>query len=188
MAAVFQALYKIFLAIISPLWIAGMGLVSCFGLDSCGAEPPNAEWVEKAFHLQLDGATVDSSWDTHGGFHGDGNTYIALSLVEGIEEQISSKNAEYQDKEKDGPWYSINEYPTVYTSLLESVRDFREGGVGTPISIEIENGYFAAINNFDGKDEFIFLSEDTPLGGFWNWEFVLYDADALKLYYYESDM
>ena len=189
MTAILKVLYSIVLVIISPFLIAGMGLVSCLGLDSCGAEPPNEEWVELNFDLQLDGATVEEAWDTHGGFHGDGNTYIELSLAESIEDQILAINTEYVGKTKGGPWYVVGEFPQSYAGLLDDVRDHRDGGgTGEPIPIEVTNGYFCVINRFDGKEEYVWIEEDNFFGSFWNYTFAIYDADALKLYYYESDM
>ena len=189
MAAAWAFLVKIFYGIISVPLIIVVGLISFLGLDSCGAEPPNAKWVESAFDLNLDGATVDEAWDNHGGFVGDGETYIALTFQESLEEQITAINEEYIGETKcGGPWYSIGEYPLAYAGLLEEIKDFRGGGTGTPISIEVGNGYFAVINNFDNKDEYVFLSEDKNLGGFWNWEIAIYDIDEMKLYYYEMDM
>ncbi len=170
----------------TPFVFLWMTLAFLFS-GSCFAKPPSQAWLDN-FHLQLDGATVEEAWDNHGGFHGDGERYMVLSLTDSIEEQLTAKNNEYIGEGKGGPWYAINEYPTAYASLLENMKDFREGGSGMQISIEIENGYFAVMNNFDGKDEFVFLSEDEPLGSFWNCEFVLYDADEMKLYYYEIDI
>jgi hypothetical protein len=188
MAQLFRVLYSLILVIISPFWIAAMGLMGFLGLDSCGAQPPNEEWIERAFDLRLDGATVDEAWDTHGGFHGDGDTYIALSLTLRLEFQISEINAEYAEEIKGGPWYSISEYPEAYSSLAAEVVDYREESSGAMLLPEITNGYFCIIDNFDGKDEYMWIDADWRMGSYWNWTAAFYDADALKLYYYESDM
>ena len=193
MLVVWKILLKVLYIVIGiPILLLLWGALYIGGLlvDDCTGEPkPKVSWVEKAFHLQLDGAIMEEAWDTHGGFHYDGNTYIVLTLQTSIEEQITAINEEYAGETKSGgPWYSIGEYPLAYAGLLEEIKDFRGGGTGTQIPIEVENGYFCLINNFNNKDEYVFLSEDASLGSFWNWDFAVYDIDTMKLYYYESDM
>ena len=183
--------FKIFFNAIKSIFLALWAVLCSFGVDTwLFGEKPNAGWVEKAYHLQLDGATVDEAWDTHGGFHGDGNTYIVLSLSESIEDQITAQNNEYISETKTGgPWYRINEYPVAYASMAQEVKDYRNSEGGYPqILPEITNGYFCVINSFDNKNEYVFLTEDASLGSFWNWELAVYDIDQMKLYYYESDM
>ena len=190
MMAILKGLYGIFLVITLPFVLLFNVALSALGLDSCGAESPNAKWVENAFGLDLDGAIVDEAWDNHGGFLGDGNTYIALTLQESLEEQIKAINEEYIGETKcGGPWYSISEYPLAYAGLLNEIREYPEGGgTGTPIPIEVGNGYFAVINNFDNKNEYVFIAEDKSLGSFWNCEIAIYGMDEMELYYYEIDM
>ena len=183
-----RTLYSFVLLIVSPFLIALMGLMSYLGLDSCGATGPSEKWVESTFSLQLDGATVEEAWDTHGGFHGDGNTYIQLSLTAGLEEQITAVNAEYAGEKKGGPWYAISEYSHSYASLQENVIDYRGEGEDRAVLPEITNGYFCLIDDFGTKDEYVWIDTDWRMGAYWNWKVAIYDADTLKLYYYESDM
>ncbi len=195
MAVVWDFLCKIFYCVVGiPVLLFTWGALyigQLLGIASCaGAGLPTAKWVEDSFSLQLDGAILEEAWDNHGGFHGDGNTYIVLTLPTSIEEQITAINEEYIDETKaGGPWYSISEYSLAYASMAEEVKDYRGDTVEYPKLLpEITNGYFCVIDNFDNKDEYVFISEDANLGSFWNWEMAIYDMDTMKLYYYESDM
>ena len=194
MLAVWKFLLKIFYIVIGiPILLITWGAMyvgGLLGINCTGKPTPKASWVESAFHLQLDGAIVEEAWDTHGGFHNDGNTYIVLTLSTSIEAQITAINEEYAGETKnDGPWYLISEYPLAYASMMEEVKDYRGDTVDYPKLLpEITSGYFCIINNFNNKDEYVFISEDANLGSFWNWELAVYDIDTMKLYYYESDM
>jgi hypothetical protein len=181
---------SIFQMFFNGIFIALWAVLCSFGVDTwLFGEKPNATWVEKAYHLQLDGATVDEAWDTHGGFLGDGTTYIVLSLSESIEDQITAQNNEYVGETKTGgPWYSISEYALAYTSLAEEVKDYRVSTVDYPQLLPtIENGYFCLINDFQSKNDYVFFTEDTAQGLYMNWRLAVYDSDTLKLYYYEYD-
>ena len=194
MLVVWKIILKVLYIVIGiPILLLFWGALYIGGLlvDDCTGEPkPKVSWVEKAFHLQLDGAIMEEAWDTHGGFHYDGNTYIVLTLQTSIEEQITAINEEYISETKSGgPWYSIAEYPLAYASMTEEVKDYRGDTVDYPKLLpEITNGYFCVIQDVDNKSEYVFLSEDASLGSFWNWDFAVYDIDTMKLYYYESDM
>ena len=180
---IFSGFFKFLKSIVLSIW----AVLCSFGVDTwLFGEKPNVSWVEKAFHLQLDGATVNEAWDTHGGFLGDGTTYINLSLSNSIEDQIISINAEYAGETKGGPWYDITAYPLAYASMKEQVIDYR-GDLNELIDMGVENGYFCLINNFDNKDEYVFITEDKAFGWFYNWELAVYDMDDMKLHYYESD-
>ena len=48
-----------------------------FTLTACGSEDP-AEEISRALHIDVSAGEEISSSDTHGGFHGDGISCVAL--------------------------------------------------------------------------------------------------------------
>lgn len=113
-----------------------------------------------AEHLQLDlnNTTVLDEWDTHGGFHGDGEAFIKLSCPDGFEESLGS---EWKPLPLDGEayqyfyeWGGVFEHPETNEKCIP----------------EVKNGYW------------YFKST-----GAMNWVFALYDREESILYFYEFD-
>ena len=116
--------------------------------------------ADAAKHLQLnlDNTTVLEEWDTHGGFHGDGETFVKLSCPDGFEENLGT---EWKPLPLEGDayrlfyeWGGVLEYPETDERCIP----------------EIENGYWYYKNT-----------------GAWNWDFAVYDCDQNILYFYEFD-
>lgn len=115
---------------------------------------------DAARHLQLnlDNATVLEEWDTHGGFHGDGETFVKLSCPDGFEQSFGS---EWKPLPLEGEaypyfyeWGGVFEYPETDKRCIP----------------EVKNGYWYFKNT-----------------GALNWDFAIYDCDENILYFYEFD-
>ena len=61
------------------LFACGMISLMLFTLTACGSEDP-AEEISRALHIDVSAGEEISSSDTHGGFHGDGISCVALQF------------------------------------------------------------------------------------------------------------
>ena len=114
--------------------------------------------AEEHLNLSLEDATVLEEWDNHGGFHGDGETFVKLSCADGFEENLGS---DWQALPLEGAAY---EYFYNWGGVLEDPE------TDEMLIPEIENGYW-------------FYRDTGPM----NWELAVYDCDENILYYYEFD-
>lgn len=154
-----------------------LALAPCLLLAGCGAKSGEAT-VAKALSLDVTGAALVSSYDSHGGFLGDGAGCIALSFPDGrLEEQLAA----------DPAWHSLPADETV-RALVWGTQD--EGASigpcltdsdGAPLVPAVESGYYRLIDRHS--------EQETPLleRGSFNFTVGVYDADARILYYCELD-
>ncbi len=113
-----------------------------------------------AEHLQLDlnNTTVLEEWDTHGGFHGDGETFVKLSCADGFEETLGSE------------WKPLPLEGEAYRYFYEWGGVFEHPETGEKVIPEVENGYW-------------YFKNTGPM----NWEFALLDCEENILYFYVFD-
>ena len=116
------------------------------------------ERVETHLVLSLEDATVLEEWDNHGGFHGDGETFVKLSCADGFEENLGSD------------WHALPLEGSAYEYFYNWGGVLEDPETGEDLIPEIENGYW--------------YYRDT---GSMNWELAIYDCDENILYYYEFD-
>lgn len=109
-------------------------------------------------NLVLDNATVLEEWDTHGGFHGDGDAFVKLSCADGFEKHLSSE------------WKPLPLEGEAYRYFYEWGGVFEHPETNERVIPEIENGYW------------YFKST-----GAMNWEFALFDCEENILYFYVFD-
>ena len=153
---------------IGVLLIAACMLLLCgcelydffFGTDTLKAR------AENHLNISLNDATVIEEWDNHGGFHGDGMTFIKLSCPDGFESRLNAADQKSEWKalpisNSDG---SIYEYYYEWGGLFENPETEER------LIPDVKNGYW--------------FFKDT---GAMNWDFGLYDCDENLLYYYEYD-
>lgn len=139
-------------------------MVSLFLL--CGCEWVGLTPAEKSLKtiasehlgLSLESTTVLEEWDNHGGFHGDGETFVKLSCVDGFEENLNSN------------WKVLPLEGEAYRYFYEWGGVFEHPETGEKVIPEVENGYWYFKNT-----------------GAMNWEFALYDCDENILYFYVFD-
>ena len=144
-------------------FIGLIAFVVCISSLLCGCNLFANEKSTKdtaAEHLQLDlnNTTVLEEWDTHGGFHGDGEAFIKLSCPDGFEESLGSE------------WKPLPLEGEAYQYFYEWGGVFEHPGTNERCIPEVKNGYW------------YFKSP-----GALNWDFALYDCEENILYFYEFD-
>ena len=138
-----------FIVCISSLLCSCQLFASEKGLKDTAAEHLN---------VSLDNTTVLEEWDTHGGFHGDGEAFIKLSCKDGFEESLGSE------------WNPLPLQGDAYRYFYEWGGVFEHLESGERVIPEVENGYWYYKNT-----------------GEMNWEFALFDCDENILYFYVFD-
>ena len=151
--------------------------LTALALGGCAAEKEE-KTVEKGLGLELSGVTHISAYDSHGGFNGDGVSFIALTFEDGgLEQQLAA----------DPAWQSLPADETVQ-ALVWGVEDeagstgpLLTGSDGQPLVPAVQAGYYRLIDRHSDTQ--------TPIleRGSFNFTVGVYDADARILYYCELD-
>lgn len=156
-------------------------LMTMLSLTSCQASPQKE--VSKALGIDVASATVESSADSHGGFHGDGVTYIKLNF---------SDKTFLNKIKQNSAWHSLplsdNLTTVVYGKSDEqtSIGPFLTDGSGQPLLSQIEHGYFYFNDRHsESKDP----QNDSQLIGrsSFNFTLAIYDTDTKTLHFCELD-
>ncbi len=136
-------------------------LVLTLSLHACGAQQSTQKKLGDALGLDLSTAEIMSENDTHGGFHGDGETIIQL-YVGDISELINGKNG----------WHEA----PVADELLPYTLRFGE----------LRDGYWYF---FDRHREAVDRYDPEPLSSrfSYNFTFAFYEPESGILNYYELD-
>lgn len=154
-----------------------LALAAALLLAGCGAKSEEAT-VAKALSLDVTGAALVSSSDSHGGFLGDGAGCIALSFPDGrLEEQLAA----------DPAWHSLPADETVRALVWGTQEEGASIGPcltdsdDAPLVPAVESGYYRLIDRHS--------EQETPLleRGSFNFTVGVYDAEARILYYCELD-
>lgn len=133
-------------------------LCSCEWLGFAPKEKTLKEVASEHLNISLESATVLEEWDNHGGFHGDGETFVKMSCPDGFEQQLGSE------------WKALPLEGEAYQYFYEWGGVFEHPETGERVIPEVENGYWYFKNT-----------------GAMNWDFALYDCDENILYFYEFD-
>ena len=141
---------------------------SCGLLNGLFHKTSYLEVVEERLGLSLDEAKVLEEWDTHGGFHGDGEAFVKVSVSDGFEGDLGL--VEIAEGKFDDGWYALPLMGTAYEYFYEWGGLFEHPETGERVIPEVENGYWK-------------MTGSAPQ----NWEIVILDTDADTLYYYEYD-
>ena len=144
-------------------FIGLIALIVCISSLLCGCNLFANEKSLKdtaAEHLQLDlnDTAVLEEWDTHGGFHGDGEAFVKLSCPDGFESSLGSE------------WKPLPLEGEVYQYFYEWGGVFESPETNEKVIPEVKNGYWYFKNT-----------------GAMNWDFALYDCEENILYFYEFD-
>ena len=162
------------------VWIAG-GTALCLLLSACGGATEE-ELVAQALSLELPKPASISYEDTHGGAHGDGETFAVLTFDENTAQTVESMLSEADWKalpmeenlslfafggEKDGMNYT-------YNALASH-------NVAVP-----EQGWYWFLDRHSEAED-AHSAEGLLDRASINCSLALYDADKDTLYYYEMD-
>ena len=125
--------------------------------------------------LDLSGGTVVSELDTHGGFQGDGDTFVVMTFPQTDRPAL--------EREMTGPYW----HPLPLTDNLARVTYNLALGVdGEPFFPEVDQGcYYFRDRHSESQDP----TDESGLfnRGSWNFTLAIYDSQTGTLYYYELD-
>lgn len=152
-------------------------IIIIFTLSACGSRS-SQDIVSNELDINASAGIELSNEDTHGGFHGDGTTYIALSfdddtVLDEIKEN-SNWNAFPLDKTVQALVYGISDE-------TGSIGPFLTDGNGNVLVPEITNGFYRLIDRHTDKGTDI-LSRTS-----FNFTVGLYDTDTNTLYFCKLD-
>ena len=166
-------------------------LITIIVATACSSgKPTNAErTLSKVLSIDLtDGIMVENE-DTHGGFHGDGHTFISMTFEnpDDIITQIQN-NSLWKELPLTSTLASIT-YGTVSYPTEDSVEvsgPYAKDKDGNLFFPEIENGYYY-FEDRHPQTKYAYNStlvlERTSL----NFTIAIFDTDYGKLYYYDLD-
>ena len=148
-----------------------------FAFSACGSKSVQ-ETVSAELGIDASGGKEISATDTHGGFHGDGVSSVALSFSDlSVLEDIKG-TAEWKafplDDTVQALVYGVNDETS-------SIGPFINDGTGNPLVREIQNGYYILIDR--QKDQETDILERSSF----NVTVGLYDTDTNTLYYCTLD-
>lgn len=158
-------------------------LVCCLTICSQNSETNE---ISKALGIDISGGTIIYNSDIHGGFHGDGYTFIEINFEDTAGESVVEDIVDSID------WNMIplsdNLQTVVYGNEASNASygplvTVDEGIVTIPV---IEHGYFYFHDRHSKSNN---PKDDTELlrRNSYNFTIALYDIDNNKLYYYELD-
>ena len=132
--------------------------------------------ISKILGVDISGGTLVLSLDNHGGFLGDGTTFIKIKFTDNIcIQQIQKSNV----------WHTLP-FTENLMAFLDSASFLLSDDAGNPRIPTIENGYYCF---FDRHPESKNSRDDSELMHRYSYNITLalYDADANILYYLEID-
>lgn len=152
-------------------------LIFILPLAACSSQKPQ-NIISNELGIDASSGNEVSSFDNHGGFHGDGTAYIALSF---------SDNTVLEQIQESTQWQAFPLDETVQ-ALVYGVSDatsrvgpFLYDENGNPLVPGISNGYYLLIDRHTDKEKNI-LNRSS-----FNFTLGLYDTDTNTLYYCEFD-
>lgn len=159
-------------------------------LTACGGGSARSVQEEVAVTLGLDlsGCEVVSSWDDHGGFHGDGTAFAELKCSGGgVLDQIredSNWKALPLDRTAQALVYGVREESgTEETGItVYQTGPYLTDGEGDPLIPEIREGFYRLIDRHTQAGETDLLSRASL-----NFTLALYDTGTDALYFCEMD-
>ena len=158
----------VYLALMVLIWAS-----FTFGANTDVKEPWGGV-IARELNLQIDGGVEEEYIETHGGFLGDGLTYIRVDFADGELGNMLAENSH---------WKQTPLTENVYTVLYGS--DVWQGiqysyNFTLP---EVENGYYYFLDRQSNSYDDVDLMHRASF----NFTFALYDLDETKLYFIKFD-
>jgi hypothetical protein len=166
--------------------IATLIIVSSIIVLTACTSKDNVRYLSKVLGINMSGGKIVEYTDTHGGFHGDGDTYIKVEFDDKASMAIV-------DELSNNPSWSVlplsdNLHAAVYGEKYESSRGgyLVHDAEYKSIIPRIEIGYYYF---YDRNSESKNVKDDTELFNrhSYNFTIAIYDAINQELYYYELD-
>lgn len=166
--------------IITALILAALALLVWWGT----LPPDPIDYISEQLGIDLPRGEVLENVETHGGFHGDGETYVVIQLEEDISEILQA--AQY--------WHPLPMSENVSTIFYGRETDAVTYGAHLtdenydPILPQIQNGYYYF---YDRNSQATDPADDADLfipGRSFNYTTAVYDAEKRLLYYFKFDI
>ena len=155
---------KIGIVILKGILAGSIGLTAIVGgFCSCEVVETTLQVKKRAAErlgLDFSESIVLEEWDSHGGFHGDGEAFVKLSVPDDFEVQLKGNEG----------WNAFPLTGEPYAYYYEWGGTFGTLEKGEKVIPEIENGYW-------------YFENTGPM----NWDFAAFDKDMGIFYYYEWD-
>ena len=165
------------------LFACGMISLMLFTLTACGSEDP-AEEISRALHIDVSAGEAISSSDTHGGFHGDGISCVALQFPDSQVADAIAANAAWTplplDETAQALAYGVTREDG---GEVFSAGPYLTDDSGDPLLPGIANGFYRLIDRHSDAGDGQNLLERASL----NVTLAVYDADSDTLYFCEMD-
>jgi len=165
--------------------IISLVMVLLLIMTGCRAEKTNnvLSEISKTIGVDVSAGEVMSESDTHGGFHGDGDTVVVIQFAD----------TSFSDQIKDNEEWNAMPLTENLTALVygihtetSSIGPMIHSGDNVPVVPEIENGYYyfrdRHSQSTDPKDDTNVLNRAS-----YNFTIAIFDVDANILYYLELD-
>lgn len=166
-------------------WLTLVAAALVLLLAACSSGDETSR-LAKVIGVDIAGQAVAQSWDTHGGFHGDGMTYIQVDFSAAGAESFL---AELRRREHWAPLPLSGDLKTVVYGKTEEGAAYGPlltGQDGKALFPSIENGWYFFLDRHaqseKPRDATALLSRAS-----FNFTLALFDADGGTLYYCEYD-
>jgi len=156
------------------MWRAAVAVVLLAVFINCLTPPSIQKKISRALALDVSAGTVLAQSESHGGFHGDGMTYVALYFEN---DRVQSKIAE------NGGWKAL----PLSENLARLVRGLPTEELDSKSRIlGVRNGYYCFLDRQADRTD---RHDDTDVLNRYSFNFTIavYDADADILYYVVLD-
>ncbi len=165
--------------------VISLVMVLLLTMTGCSSEKMNSilSEISKTIGAEVSAGEVMSESDSHGGFHGDGDTIVVIQFAD------TSFSTQVEENEE---WNAMplteNLTALVYGIRKEdgSVGPMIHSGDGTPAIPEVENGYYYFRDRHSQSTD---PTDDSGVLGraSYNFTIAIYDTDSKILYYMELD-
>lgn len=158
-----------------------MALFTPFIATACSSSNP-IEKISETLGVDLSSATILQSMDSHGGFHGDGDTYVKISFDD------DEGKSFVKELETTTGWNELPLTDNLNTIVYgtEIVGPYATNDNGETYFPFVSNGYYFFI---DRHSESKNIKDDTNIikRASFNFTIAIYDINNHVLHYYELD-
>lgn len=153
-------------------------------LTSCGTNP-TIKKVEKYIDIDLSSADVISEHESHGGFNGDGTTFLSLQCIGEIGAEIA-ENDSFRKLPLSAD-IGIMLYGSDYVMYSETSRSPLSDGDHSPLFPKIENGFYYFLDLYPQESKEPFDTDGFLDRYSFNFVIAIYDSDTDILYFCKFD-
>ncbi len=160
-----------------------MGLFVILTFSACQGSMSSQREISDALGIDISSGTIGTNFDTHNGFHGDGEQFVSMTFSDDSMAKKLSQNAAWKTLP-----LSENLTTLVYGTTTESGHSgpYLTDENGKAVFPDIQNGYYYFIDRQNqGADRY----DDTNVLERYSLNFTvaIYDTDTDTLYYAELD-